>query len=232
VRPNLNSDGEGVVTPIDPNEFIRAVQPLLERNDVNGLPKLLHSRWTCDQIRSLLHSDHLDAKKVALLAIGMVGDARVVPELAVELKHPDKLVNELAEHALWMVWFRSGTPRANHELARGAQAIERRDFDHAIKHFNRAIEASPDFAEPYNQRAIANYLRERYEESIGDCQKAVERMPFHFGALAGLGHSQAHLGRVAEAIASYQRALEVNPHLDCIRESVEHLRAAQAAAQR
>jgi len=89
-----------VSAEIDPNEFIRAVQPLLERNDVNGLPTLLHSRWTCDQIRTLLHGNHLDAKKVALLAIGMVGDRRVVPELAVELKHPDKLVNELAEHAL------------------------------------------------------------------------------------------------------------------------------------
>ena len=218
------------VTAIDPNEFINAVQPLLERNDVNGLPKLLRSRWTCDQIRTLLHGDHLDAKKVALLAIGMVAaDPRVVPELAVELKHPDKLVNELAEHALWMVWFRSGTPQANHELARGAQAIERRDFDHAVKHFNKAIELCPDFAEPYNQRAIANYLRERFEESIADCEKAVERMPYHFGALGGMGHCYAHLGRVAEAITSYQRALEVNPHLDCVCETIEHLKAAQAA---
>ena len=214
---------------IDPNEFIRAVQPLLERNDVNGLPKLLHSRWTCDQLRTLLHSDHLDAKKVSLLAIGMVGDPRVVPELAVELRHPDKLVNELAEHALWMVWFRSGTPQANHELARGAQAIERREFDHAIKYFDRAIADCPNFAEAYNQRAIANYLRERFEESIADCRKAVDFMPYHFGALAGMGHCQAHLGLVAEALESYQRALEVNPHLECVRETVTHLKAGVAS---
>jgi tetratricopeptide (TPR) repeat protein len=154
----------------------------------------------------------------------MVGDPRVVPELAVELKHPDKLVNELAEHALWMVWFRSGTPQANHELARGAQAIERRDFDHAIRHFDRAITECPNFAEAYNQRAIANYLRDRFEESVGDCRRAVELMPWHFGALAGMGHCQAHLGLVSEAIESYQRALEVNPHLDCAREVLEHLK--------
>ena len=215
------------VPEIDPDEFIRAVQPLLERNDVNGLPKLLHSRWTCDQLRSLLHSDHLDAKKVALLAIGMVGNPGVVKELAVELKHPDKLINELAEHALWMVWFRSGTPQANHELARGAQAIERRDFDHAIRHFDRALDECPNFAEAYNQRAIANYLREKFEDSISDCEKAAELMPCHFGALAGLGHCQAHLGNVAEAISSYERALEVNPHLDCVREALTHLRTSQ-----
>src|SRR5437867_1289050 len=111
---------------IDPSEFIRAIQPLLEHQDLNGLLSLLYSRWNCDQLRTLLHSDHLDAKKVALLAVGLVGTPRSVPELAVELRHPDPMVNEMAEHALWSVWFRSGTPQANHELARGAQAIERR----------------------------------------------------------------------------------------------------------
>ena len=213
-----------VPAAIDPNEFIRAVQPVLERQDLTGLLSLLHSRWSCDQIRSLLHSDHLDAKKVALLAIGLVGPPKTVPELAVELRHPDRMVNEMAEHALWSVWFRCGTPQANHELARGAQAIERRDFDHATKHFTRAIELCPDFAEPYNQRALANYLRERYEESVSDCQNAVERMPCHFGALAGLGHCHAHLGNAREAIEAYERALEVNPHLECIRQTIEHLR--------
>ena len=213
-----------VPAEIEPNEFIRAVQPLLERKDLNGLLTLLHSRWTCDQLRTLLHSDHLDAKKVALLAIGLVGTPRAVPALAVELKHPDKMVNEMAEHALWSVWFRSGTPQANHELARGAQAIERRAFEHAIKHFSRAIEICPDFAEPYNQRALANYLRENYEESVSDCAAAVERMPCHFGALAGLGHCYAHLGKAREAIDAYEKALAVNPHLDCIRQTIEHLR--------
>jgi len=161
----------------------------------------------------------------------MVGDPRVVAELAVELKHPDKMVNELAEHALWMVWFRSGTPQANHELARGAQAIERRDFDHAVRHFDRAIAECPDFAEAYNQRAIANYLRERFEESIGDCRRAAKLMPCHFGAWSGLGHCQAHLGLVADAIKSYERALEANPHLDCVREAVVHLKGSLAGSR-
>src|SRR5205814_6563521 len=69
---------------IDPSEFIRAVQPLLERQDLNGLLSLLHSRWNCDQLRTLLHSDHLDAKKVALLAVGLVGTLWSVPERSEE----------------------------------------------------------------------------------------------------------------------------------------------------
>ncbi|MEO6435531.1 MAG: tetratricopeptide repeat protein, partial [Tepidisphaeraceae bacterium] len=203
-----------------------AVKPLLERQDLAVLLALLHSRWTCDQIRTLLHSDHpdhLDAKKVALLAIGLIGTGCTVEDVAVELKHPDKMVNEMAEHALWSIWFRCGTPPANHELARGAQAIERRDFPHAIRHFDRAIEQCPQFAEAYNQRAIARYLMEEYEPSIADCRLAVERMPCHFGALAGMGHCFAHLDQPREAIDAYQRALALNPHLDCIRQTIKHL---------
>jgi tetratricopeptide (TPR) repeat protein len=208
---------------IDPGQFVAAVQPLLERRDVGGLCRLLESRWSCDQLRTLLHSDHLDAKKVALLAVGLVGTPCVAGELAVELRHPDKIVNEMAEHALWSVWFRGGSPAANHELARGAQALERRDFPHAIGHFDRAIAESPDFAEAYNQRALAHYLMENYEPSIADGAAAVERMPCHFGALAGMGHCYAHLGKPREAVESYRRALEVNPHLDCVRQAIDEI---------
>ncbi len=210
---------------IDPDAFIESVGPLLERKDLTGLLALLKTRWTYEELRALLHSDrHLDSKKVALLALGLVGGKCCVPELAVELRHPDRMVNEMAEHALWSVWFRCGTPQANHELARGAQAIERRDFPHAIKHFDRAISQSPDFAEAYNQRGLALYLMEEFEPSIDDCRKAFELMPCHFGALAGMGHCFAHLGKAEQAIECYQNALEVNPHLDCVRQAIEELK--------
>jgi tetratricopeptide (TPR) repeat protein len=210
--------------PIDPADFIDAVQPLLESSDLPALLALLKTRWTYEQLQGLLNSEHLDAKKVALLALGLVAPSCVLPELARHLRDEDSMVNEMAEHALWSVWFRCGTPGANHELARGAQALERKDMEHAIRHFDRAAEMCPDFAEAYNQRAIAKYLLERYEDSIEDCRRAVERMPFHFGALAGMGHCYAHLGNCREAIAHYQKALEVNPHLSCIRKTIQQLR--------
>jgi tetratricopeptide (TPR) repeat protein len=209
---------------IDPDEFISAVGPLLESKDLPGLLCLLKTKWTYDQIRGLLNSRHNDAKKVALLALGLVAPSCCIPDVAAQLRDDDPMVNEMAEHALWMVWFRAGTPEANHELARGAQAIGRKEFEHAIKHFDRALEASPDFAEAYNQRGIALYLMEQYEPSIDHCRRAVELMPCHFGALAGMGHCYAHLNRPSEAIESYERALEVNPHLECIRQTIEELK--------
>jgi tetratricopeptide (TPR) repeat protein len=210
--------------PIDPHDFIDAVQPLLESRDLPNLYTLLKTRWKYEQLQGLLGSRHTDARKVALLALGLVAPSCVLPELAKHLKDEDSIVNEMAEHALWSVWFRCGTPEANHQLARGAQALERKDFEHAIVHFDRAAAMCPDFAEAYNQRAIAKYLLERYEESIEDCRRAVERMPFHFGAIAGMGHCHAHLGRCDEAIACYEKALDVNPHLSCVRQAIEQLK--------
>jgi tetratricopeptide (TPR) repeat protein len=209
---------------IEPCEFIDAVQPLLERQDLPGLMSLLKTRWTGDQLRELLKGNHLDAKKVALLALSYVGTGCCAKELAQQLKDPDPIVNEMAEHALWSIWFRLGTPPANHELGRGAQALGRREFDHAIEHFTRAIEMCPDFAEAYNQRAIAQYLQEHWEESVADCERTVERMPFHFGALAGMGHCYAHLGKLRRAIKCYENALEVNPHLGCIQQAIGELK--------
>src|SRR6185436_10878266 len=98
---------------IEPCEFVEAVQPMLERQDLPGLLTLLKTRWSPDQLRGLLSSDHQDAKKVALLALGLVGSNCCLPELARQLRDKDPMVNEMAEHALWSIWFRMGTPPAN-----------------------------------------------------------------------------------------------------------------------
>lgn len=209
--------------PIHPVDFIERVQPLLEKKDLPGLLSLLRSRWTKDQIKELLRGPDRDARKVAALALSFVGTRCCINPLAEQLKDPDPMINEMAEHALWSIWFRCGSPEANGLLAHGAEALDRRCFERAEELFTQAIEADPKFAESYNQRGIVRYLTERYAESIEDCRAAVERMPCHFGAWAGMGHCHAHLGQTGEAIRCYEKALEVNPHLNCIREAVETL---------
>ena len=210
---------------VDPCEFVSAVTPVLERKDLSGLLALLKSRWTGEQIVALLRCPDCDARKVAALALSLVGCRHCLPALARQLKDPDPVVNQLAEHAIWMIWFRGGSEEANQHVCRGARAIDRGDYHHAIEHFNQAILLCPDFSEAYNQRAIAEYLLERYEQSILDCKKTIELMPIHFGAWAGMGHCHAHKGRLAEAVECYQRALQINPHMTQIRQAVEELRS-------
>ena len=209
---------------IDPSEFVAIVKPLIAANDVQGMIGSLQLRWSPTQIVSLLKAQDADARKVAALCLALVGRKGALEPLRRALADPDLCVHQMAEHAMWSIWFRSGTDEANCHLVRGAMALEAREFDCACKHFCRAIELDPDFAEPYNQRAIVNYLREQYAESVVDCLRAVERMPSHFGAWAGMGHCQACLGNMDEAIRCYSQALQINPGLDGIRQALEQLR--------
>jgi len=197
---------------------------LLERQDLCGLLQFLKSRWQPEQIVELLKSRHCDARKVAALALGLVGGKCCLGPLSEQLKDPDPIVNEMAEHALWSIWFRSGSCEANHQLAKGAQAMERQEMPEAIRHFTRAIEIDPKFAEAYNQRAIAHYLLEHFDESIDDCRRTTELMPCHFGAWAGMGHCHAHTGRLQQALKCYQKALSINPHLECLVEACDELK--------
>ena len=195
----------------------------METQDLQGLLALLKSRWSSDQLKTLLSSGDADARKVACLALSLVGGRCCISGLTELLADPDPLANEMAEHALWSIWFRCGTPDANCLLTRGAKAMDERNFERAERLFTDAIHADPTFAEAYNQRAIVHYLQEHYELSMADCIEAVERMPCHFGAWAGMGHCHAHLGHIPDAIRCYRRAIEINPHLQCLSEAVEEL---------
>lgn len=213
------------MAPIEPTQFVELVQPLLARQDVQGLCGLLKSRWHPEQFRQLLSSHHTDAKKVALLALALIGPNCCVPELAIQLRDPDPMINQLAEHALWAIWFRGGkSAEVNHLVCQGAQALNQKEFNKAVDLFSEAIRTDPDFAEAYHQRGIAHYLLEEYEKSIGDCQRTIRRMPCHFGAWAGMGHGHAHLGQNSQAIECYEKALQINPHLSCVSEAIEELK--------
>jgi tetratricopeptide (TPR) repeat protein len=215
----------GTLAAIDPSRFVKLVEPLLVSKDLPGLLELLKTNWRPEQIRDLLRSKHCDARKVALLALALVGPTCCIEELSHQLKDPDPVINELAEHAMWAIWLRSGkTQEANQLVGRGAEALTAHDFPRAIEIFSHAIRVDPDFSEAYNQRAIAHYLSEDYERSIADCRRAILRMPCHFGALAGMGHCHAHLQQIPQAIEYYEKALSINPHLHCVVETVRELK--------
>ncbi len=209
---------------MDPARFVAAVTPALKRSDLRGLHDLLVQNWTKEQIIGLLAGTHEDARKVAALCLSLVGCQKCLEPIAEQLKDPDPMVNQMAEHAMWSIWMRGGTPEANHEVCRGVQSIERKDFPHAIQHFDHAIQICPTFSEAYNQRAIANFLQEKFSPSIEDCEKTVELMPIHFGAWAGMGHCYAHLGEFEKAVTNYEKALSINPHLTCVEQTVHELR--------
>jgi len=79
--------------------------------------------------------------------------------------------------------------------------------------FTRAIQIDPKFRRGVYQRAIAHYLSEDLTNRLRDCHMAVQLMPCHFGAWAGLGHGHAHEGRFKEALKCFTRKGVVDPIL-------------------
>jgi tetratricopeptide (TPR) repeat protein len=208
----------------DSARFLDAVQPLLETRDVAALAAYLGRNYTTEHLCAFLCAADRDVCKVATLCLSLVGDAECISSLVDRLRDGDAIVNQMAEHALWNVWFRGGTPQANHELAMGAKGLSDREFDIAITHFNRALVLCDDFAEAYDQRGMAYYLQDRFEAALLDYRKAVKLMPCHFSAWAGLGHCYAHLEMIPQAVEAYEQVRELNPHLDGISQALGDLR--------
>jgi len=84
----------------------------------------------------------------------------------------------------------------------------------------------PTFAEAYNQRAIVLFLLGRYEQAAEDCLRALRLNPYHFGAMAGLGHCHASLGRWERALEAYHRTLQLHPRAEGIRQSIRQVQEA------
>ncbi len=210
---------------LDSSAFVSTVRPYLQSKDSAGLADLLRARWSQEQIWGLLESTDADARKVAALCLGLVGGRRCVDRLAPKLADADPVVHQMAEHALWSIWFRLGaTPAANAALHRGAKAVGHRDFARAAAQFDTALAADPGFAEAHNQRAVVRYLTDDFAGSIADCRRAVELMPCHFGAWAGRGHCHLHLDELPDALRCYRQALAIYPHLDGVRHAVAEIR--------
>ncbi len=212
-------------------EFVRQVRPILEAQDIESLIRYLRHYWPGQCLRGLLTCGYDEAVKAVLVCLWCTGtkaDTRAVARL---LHDDDGQMAALAEHALWSIWFRAGDDRANVHLMHAVRLLGRGRFDQAIKSLDALIGRCSTFAEAYNQRAIAHFLSGEYVCAISDGMQAVRLNEHHFGALAGLGHSYAALGRLDRALEAYRRSLELHPRLEGVRESIRQIRECIARSQ-
>ena len=147
------------------------------------------------------------ARRAAVIALGLLGGfERSNPTLGRALRDRDPVVRELAEDALWSVWFRADTPENNQILQEVTQLIGREQLNRAEALATRLIGVAPRFAEAYNQRAIIYFHQGRLAESIQDCQRVLNLNPYHFGAISGMAQCQLQIHRPADALKTLRRA--------------------------
>jgi tetratricopeptide (TPR) repeat protein len=197
----------------------------LRERDVEAFRRAVRARYTEGTLERLVRSGPVAARRAAVVALGLVGGLASNATVAHALSDSDPVVRRFAQNALWAIWFRADTPENNAELERVRLLIGGEHLDEAIAAAGRLIGRAPRFAEAYNQRAIAYFASGRFEDSAADCRRALERNPYHIGALAGLGQCFIELGRRDEALEVFRRAFELQPFNDDLRQAIDVLEA-------
>ncbi|WP_375416505.1 tetratricopeptide repeat protein [uncultured Hymenobacter sp.] len=131
---------------------------------------------------------------------------------------------EALQSGIWQIWLSTGEPGPDKLLEAGMRAMSAGDHTLAIAEFDELIAAIPDYAEGWNKRATAYYLRGEYRASLRDIAQTLRREPRHFGALGGQAIILRQLGEVRRALRVLNRLAGLCPHLPGLGEQRRELR--------
>lgn len=183
----------------------------------------VRAKYTEGTLQRLLQAAPESVRRAAALALGLVGTMRSNQRLAAALRDPDRLVRKFAADSLWEIWFRGTSPDLARQLR---QATALPDAAQILGALDDLIREFPDFAEAYNQRAILLFRRGDYGKSVSDCEAALRLNPFHFGAASGLGQCYVRMNKPRAALRAFRQALEINPDLVNLKDTITGLEAA------
>ena len=120
----------------------------------------------------------------------------------------------MAEDAVWRMWMAEAPTATVKEAV--AEAMRRRevyDFSGALAILDRVVAEAPFYAEGWNQRAFIRFLRDDFDGSLEDIERALALEPRHFAALAGKALVLMRQGRIEPGQAALRRAVEIHPWL-------------------
>jgi tetratricopeptide (TPR) repeat protein len=128
------------------------------------------------------------------------------------------------EAQIWQIWTQAGDGATDTLMQLGMTALQAGDLAGALGLFDAVTARDPDFAEGWNKRATVFYMMGALDKSADDVARVLALEPRHFGALSGLGLINAQRDREGAAIAAFEQALKVNPHLPGVKANIEELR--------
>lgn len=207
-------------------------EPFLRRGDRAGLSTALQEEWNADCLALLLDSDDSELLRVVAICIGLIGDMTSCPSLMPLLHHRQDAVAHAAEDALWSIWFRACNPLGRQVLSKIAEHIRHGETENVVAMLTDLIRTHPHYAEAFHQRSQTHFLENNYDSALRDARRAFQLNPYHFGALANVANCYAALGRYAEALATYQRVLELCPRMPEVDTVVHQLEQRLAPTER
>lgn len=131
---------------------------------------------------------------------------------------------QFLEQMIWRIWTEAGDAATDTLMQLGLGAMQTGDLGGALSLFDAVTARAPNFAEGWNKRATVFFMMGAMEKSAEDVARVLALEPRHFGALSGLGLINTHLKREDAAIAAFEQALKVNPHMPAVKTNLEELR--------
>jgi tetratricopeptide (TPR) repeat protein len=131
-----------------------------------------------------------------------------------------------AERQIWQIWTENKNPEIERLMRHGIAAMNEDDADAALDAFDAVVKYDKGFAEGWNKRATVEFALGDYPASIADIEHTLALEPRHFGALSGLGQIYLAMDRKDLALKAFRAALDINPHLTGLRDTVEELEKA------
>ena len=110
-------------------------------------------------------------------------------------------------------WSQSGSASIDLMMGWSQKAIDDQKYDVALDFLDEVIAIQPGYAEAWNRRATVHFLMKDYAKSLADIEETLRREPRHFGALAGMAEIMADTGHKKDALAAWQRVLDIYPML-------------------
>lgn len=128
------------------------------------------------------------------------------------------------DDAIEAVWARSGSPTQDLIFSWALQEAQRGNRARAFDYLDTLIVLAPDFPEAYYRRAQLFFATREWGKAMADLERTLALEPRHYGALAGVGTLLRDVERRKEALAAFQAALALHPHLEIAKRAVEVLR--------
>lgn len=119
---------------------------------------------------------------------------------------------EALQSGIWQIWLSTGDHALDKTLEAGMRALGAGDHTRAIAEFDELVAAAPTYAEGWNKRATAHYLRGEYRAALLDIAETLRREPRHFGALSGQAAILRQLGETRRALRVLNRLAEICPN--------------------
>lgn len=126
---------------------------------------------------------------------------------------PSEAVGRAVEGHVWRHWMVGPTQEATALVATAMTQRRKGDFAGALETLDEAVKLAPEWSEAWNQRAFVHFLRDSFDKSLEDLDRALELEPKHFGAMSGKVRILMRQGRDHLGQKVLREALKIHPWL-------------------